>query len=131
MAQRLGAGPAFYSAVTEARWERGGEYFDLAVVRSAAISAGIEPETILQAMNDPEIVARGTDCLADAYEDDIFGVPYHRYRRHRFWGIDRVDAFVKSLGWAPNDAADDMGQIPEEVQAFIGGCDTDTAGGCG
>jgi 2-hydroxychromene-2-carboxylate isomerase len=96
-AKRLGLGAPFYTAVVSARWQRGENICDPEVIRGLAASLGIAAESILGAVEDPEIRAEGVDCLVEAYEDDIFGVPYFRFRHHRFWGLERVDDFLEFL----------------------------------
>lgn len=106
----------FYDALVDARWRRGEDICTPEVVSAAAIRAGLDPEAILAAPRDPAVRARGVDCLLAAYDDDVFGVPYLRLGRHRFWGLDRVDAFLEAY------------RAREPVPAAY---DTDTAGGCG
>lgn len=145
-ARRLGGGRAFYSAIVSARWERGENISDPAIVKAAAAAAHLDPEIVAGAVDDPEIRAEGAACLAHAYEDDIFGVPFFRLGRERFWGIDRVDAFLHAHGFQSNaqagpyhavtlpaaDPAMDMvDAVPERVREMIGAYDTDSAGGCG
>jgi 2-hydroxychromene-2-carboxylate isomerase len=96
-ARRLGQGTAFYKVVTEARWQRGENISDPNVVRKLAESVGLDGDIILQAIDDPDIRAEGVDSLVDAYQDDIFGVPYFRIGGHRLWGFDRVDRFIALL----------------------------------
>jgi len=62
-------------------------------------------------------------------------VPYLRWRRHRFWGFDRVDAFLSA--WRhparipePAGAASASGG-PVAALAPELAYDSDTAGGCG
>jgi 2-hydroxychromene-2-carboxylate isomerase len=124
-ARRLGAGPAFYSAVMAARWERGENICEAPVIRDLADGLGLDAAALLDAPHSPEIRAEGVDCLVTAYEDDIFGVPYFRIGRHRFWGLDRVDDFIEALESTVEAPAAAM---PEPVLAAV---DTDTAGGCG
>ncbi len=84
----------FYDAVTQARWGRGDNICDPGVIRAAAEQAGLDPELAVGAPQDPGIREEGADCLHQAYLDDIFGIPYMKWGRHRFWGFDRLDAFL-------------------------------------
>jgi len=133
MARRLGREAQFYDQVSAARWERGEDISDPAVVRDVAGRAGLDGELIAGAVDDPAIRAEGVQCLVDAYEDDIFGVPYLRLGWHRFWGLDRLDDFLAQ--YRPAELAADGGEplagIPAELQAGAGAYDTDSAGGCG
>jgi hypothetical protein len=73
-------------------------------------------------------------CLIQAWDDDVFGVPYMRIGRDRFWGLDRVPDFLAVFQPEPreerDDAMTDTG-IPSELHERIGAYDQDTAGGCG
>ncbi len=97
LASRLGNGPQFYRAVTEARWLRGENICSPDVIRRLADSEGLDGTKIAKATENLDIRADGVSCLAEAYDDDIFGVPYFRIGSHRFWGIDRVDRFIKQV----------------------------------
>ena len=155
-ARRMGAGSAFYKAVTEARWLRGENISAPDVIRRLAESAGLDGNAIVQAAEDPEIRAEGVEALVEAYQDDIFGVPYFRIGGHRCWGFDRVDRFIAELTGKPRSngdhpvaspethrpasvsansahcaAAPALANIPAELETEIGPYDNDTAGGCG
>ncbi len=124
LARRLGRGPQFYQAVVAARWERGANICEQAVLRAVAEEAGLDGDRLVAAPESDEIRALGTGCLVTAYHDDIFGIPYFRIGRHRFWGLDRLDDFLAELlgsASAPVPSGE-----PVRVLA-----DTDTAGGCG
>jgi 2-hydroxychromene-2-carboxylate isomerase len=98
-ARREGLTWEFYDAVIQARWGRGDDICEPDVIRAAAEQAGLEPDLALGAPQDPEIRQEGIDCLYQAYLDDIFGIPYVKWGRHRFWGFDRLDAFLEL--WRP------------------------------
>jgi 2-hydroxychromene-2-carboxylate isomerase len=123
-AQRLGRGPEFYAAVTAARRERGENICEPDVLRGIAEEVGLDAELVLAAPESDEIRAAGADCLVKAYHDDIFGIPYFRIGRHRYWGLDRLDDFLTELLGSPS------GPVPlgDPVRVLA---DTDTAGGCG
>jgi 2-hydroxychromene-2-carboxylate isomerase len=129
-ARRLGRGREFYDAVIAARWLRGENISEPAVVRAAARSAGLDEDRIAAATHDPRIRAEGVACLAQAYEDDIFGVPFFRLGRNRFWGFDRVAAFLEARA-QQGEVTDPLTGIPLEIRDLIGAFDSDTAGGCG
>ncbi|WP_433241172.1 2-hydroxychromene-2-carboxylate isomerase [Streptosporangium sp. CA-135522] len=98
-ARRQGRAWEFYDAVTEARWGRGDNICDPEVVRAAARQAGLDPEAAIAAAGDPDIRAEAVGSLYQAYLDDVFGIPYLKWGRHRFWGFDRLDAFLDA--WRP------------------------------
>ncbi|MYW89294.1 disulfide bond formation protein DsbA [Amycolatopsis rubida] len=123
-ARRLGVARRFYEAVVEARWEHGRDVCERPVLREAAAAAGLDPEPLLSAPESADIRRESVDCLERAFEDDIFGIPYFRVGRHRFWGLDRLDGFLAELA-VPGPPA------PPEPAVPVGAYDTDTAGGCG
>ena len=98
-AQREGLAWEFYDAIVAARWGRGENICEPNVVRAAAMQAGLDPDLAVGAAADPEIRAEGVGCLYQAYLDDVFGIPYMKWGRHRFWGFDRLDAFLAA--WRP------------------------------
>jgi 2-hydroxychromene-2-carboxylate isomerase len=142
-ARRLGCEQPFYDAVVAARWQRGADISNPGVIREVADAAGLDGETLVRAVENPAIRAEGVDCLARAYDDDIFGVPFFRVGRERYWGVDRLDAFLTTIGRrAPAAApgptaaagaasADPFDDVPEAVRQLVGAYDTDSAGGCG
>jgi len=96
-ARRQGLGHPFYRELTEARWTRGENICDPQVVAAAAEKAGLDADEMLRAPEDPSIREEGVASLVEGYNDDIFGVPYFRIGRHRFWGLDRLDDFIAVL----------------------------------
>lgn len=98
-ARRLGRAWEFYDAVVQARWGRAEDICQPEVIATAATRAGLDPELLVGAPNAPEIRAEAVDCLYQAYLDDVFGIPYLKWGRHRFWGFDRVDDFLEI--WQP------------------------------
>lgn len=127
-ARRAGRGPQFYDAVIAARWQRGENICTPEVIRAAAVEAGADPDAVVSAPGSPSIRAEGVDSLVTAYEDDVFGIPYLRFGRHRFWGYDRLAMFLQT--WRPSAPALRAAGAPQP--AAVGAAyDADTAGGCG
>jgi 2-hydroxychromene-2-carboxylate isomerase len=132
-ARELGLAEPFFDAVMAARWGSGQDVCNLDVVRALGTSIGADGDVLAAAAQDPRMRAAGVACLADAYDDDIFGVPYFRIGRHRFWGYDRVDDFlevfqatVAGASWADDEGAGKAGSgWPPSPY------DVDTTGGCG
>lgn len=155
-ARRQGRELAFYDAIVAARWSRGEDVCTEPVVRAAAEESGCDPDVLAAAPADDSIRAEAADCLVAAYNDDIFGIPYLRWGRHRFWGYDRLDGFLR-LWEAEHGPDSELGAVTEPrtdvdaghgvdtaqegaelafagFDARPGGApryDTDTAGGCG
>lgn len=143
-ARRLGVHREFYDAVTAARWERGEDICEADVLRRVLTDAGLDADTLIAATDDPEIRQEALEALELIHKDDVFGVPYFKAGFHRFWGLDRLDAFLTHLGVPPaghEDAAapgaslpvegEPLAGIPAEVRDSLGSMDHDTAGGCG
>jgi 2-hydroxychromene-2-carboxylate isomerase len=132
-AQRAGAAAEFYAAVAAARWARGEDVCDPPVLRGLADGIGLDGRALAAAPDDPQLRAAGVDCLVRAYRDDVFGIPYLRVGRQRFWGLDRVDDALAELRAAARDPRDPdpLDGIAGAVRAAVGAYDTDTAGGCG
>lgn len=134
-ARRAGQASEFYDAIVAARWGLGEDISRLDVVRRAAAQAGLEPGVVDAALADGVTREEGVDCLNAAYEDDIFGVPYMRQGWRRYWGYDRLDAFLAASGLlagrVPAAGELPLEGVPSPVQAAVGSYDRDTAGGCG
>ncbi|MGO9960058.1 MAG: 2-hydroxychromene-2-carboxylate isomerase [Solirubrobacteraceae bacterium] len=126
LARREGLGRAFYDAVVSARWERGEDISDPQTVSALGDAVGLQAPA-LPPWEDPEIRREGVDALFAAYEDDVFGVPYMKVGWQRFWGYDRLDAFLAATGRGPVSEAL---AIVQPVLA-VTGYDNDLPGGCG
>ncbi len=124
-ARAAGKANEFYDAVIEARWGRGENICEPEVLTSCAEQAGLDPVSIVDAHLDDAIRKEGTGCLYQAYLDDIFAVPYLKWGQHRFWGLDRVDAFLRVFQADDETPAVQPPAKPETAY------DTDQAGGCG
>ncbi|HEY2579849.1 MAG TPA: DsbA family protein [Streptosporangiaceae bacterium] len=127
LAVRAGAGREFALAVSRARWERGMDITDPAVLAGLAADLGLDPARAATAGQDPASAAAGTDMLLAAYRDGVFGVPFFVHRREKFWGIDRLAAFADSLRAArqPGTGAISASTVAMAVS------DDGHAGGCG
>lgn len=140
-ARRQGRAREFYDAIIAARWQRGEDISRPAVISAAASAIGLDGAALAGAVDAPDIHAEGVACLVRAYEDDVFGVPYFRLGRERFWGLDRLALFLESLrqraeagsvsSRAASDERDPLAGILPAVRERVGAYDTDSAGGCG
>jgi 2-hydroxychromene-2-carboxylate isomerase len=99
LARRAGLADEFYDAVAEARWGRGANICEPEVLRAVARQAGLDPDLAVGAPDDPAVREEAVGCLYQAYLDDIFGIPYLKWGRHRFWGLDRLADFLDV--WQP------------------------------
>ncbi|MFJ9871272.1 2-hydroxychromene-2-carboxylate isomerase [Streptomyces sp. NPDC101165] len=137
-ARRLGQDRQLLAALWAARWERGANICDRGVLRAVAEEAGLDPVPLAGAVDDPGIRAEGLNCLQQVYEDDIFGIPYFKYGRHRYWGLDRLDGFIREATGTGLPEAD-VGTTDDDTKKNrlpgvlnpAGAYDHDTAGGCG
>jgi 2-hydroxychromene-2-carboxylate isomerase len=159
-ARREGRAWQFYEALIQARWCGGEDICQSDVIRAAAARAGLDPGPAVEAPHDQSIRREAVNCLYEAYLDDVFGIPYLKLGHQRFWGYDRLDAFLDV--WLPLSATENCrrgsasaSKTGEENQSnpsterkhdrsgapgpsFHPGLledskhyDTDTAGGCG
>lgn len=132
-ARELGCETEFYTAVTQARWDRGENISDPAVLRAALDAAGLDGSGLMAAVDDDRIRDLGVAALVSAHHDEVFGIPLFLLAGRRFWGVDRIDDVVAAVqDWrdgiappAPQTA------VPVTVLATVGAFDTDEPGGCG
>lgn len=134
-ARASGHGWRFYDEVIEARWHRGANICDEAVLAGCARRAGLDADLVTTAHLDDTVRKAGVECLYQAYLDDVFAVPYIKWGKHRFWGRDRVDAFLRvwhADGRPPAAGAPAAEQPVAEAPAGLDKAyDTDLTGGCG
>ncbi|MEU7647503.1 2-hydroxychromene-2-carboxylate isomerase [Streptomyces huasconensis] len=125
-------GPRFISRAHQLRWEEGRNICDPAVMAELAAELGLPPDRFARAAEDEELRARGVEALLDVDRDGVFGVPFFVHRREKFWGLDRLDAFVRSVTGSDGDASPDARTEPGPVRVVLGtGGDQGHAGGCG
>jgi 2-hydroxychromene-2-carboxylate isomerase len=125
-AREVGLAEQFYDEVAAARWERGADICTPSVVADCAERAGLDPGCALSAPFDAQVRAEGVGCLERAYLDDVFGIPYVKWGMQRYWGLDRLDAFLAA--WQPTTEPPAMAFA---VPALTTSYDLDTTGGCG
>lgn len=96
-ARETGAHRELYAAVCTARWERGENVCEPEVLHAVCVDAGLDADALVAAGTDDAVRAAGLAALSAAYDDDVFGIPYFKLGRHRFWGLDRLDGFLDAL----------------------------------
>jgi 2-hydroxychromene-2-carboxylate isomerase len=99
-AKELGVHREYYAAVMAARWERGEDICKRDLLMGICKDAGLDALALVDAPTEPHIREQGLKALMDIYFDDVFGVPYFKLGRHRFWGLDRLDDFLVTLDQA-------------------------------
>lgn len=134
VAARDGVGPAFVDRVYRARWERGQDVNDRATVAAVAADLGLDPDRVAGAADDPAVRAEGVAALLAVERDGVFGVPFFVHDHDRYWGVDRLAAFVAAVRagqpaprGSDGEAVATAPAVPEYASAFDGG----HAGGCG
>lgn len=131
-ARREGMGAPFVAAAYRARWEDGRDISDPAVIGEVAAALGLDPAAHAGAAQDPELRPEALAALLALDRDGVFGVPFFTLGRDRFWGLDRLPAFVAAVRAATLRAqpADEI-VAPEEPVRIAPGGDAGHAGGCG
>ncbi|AKJ30090.1 2-hydroxychromene-2-carboxylate isomerase [Caldimonas brevitalea] len=93
-----GQGPAFVERVYRARWQEGRNISDPDTIAELAESVGVPGDAARSAVDRTEMRERGAQALLAIDRDGVFGVPFFIDRSQRFWGIDRLNDFLASLG---------------------------------
>ncbi|MFJ4283637.1 2-hydroxychromene-2-carboxylate isomerase [Streptomyces massasporeus] len=96
-AERLGSGPEFIAETYRLRWELGEDISDPDTMRRAGRTLGLDPEVLAGAHLDPAIRELGLAALDSLHRDGVFGVPFFISGFDKFWGVDRLPAFVEQL----------------------------------
>lgn len=122
-----GTGRALAVDLTAARWERGEDILDRAVIAQSARNVGLDP-ALADASDDPQVRAWGGEALEQVQRHGVFGVPMIVVGREPYWGVDRLSlAAAAHAGAEPLDLLDYLGSAVTEPD--LGG--GDHAGGCG
>ncbi|MFJ4525793.1 2-hydroxychromene-2-carboxylate isomerase [Streptomyces sp. NPDC088810] len=127
-AERLGRGAEFADRVYAARWLEGRDICDRDTMAAIGKDMGLDPAGLAGAADDAGLREEGARALRRAVDDGVFGVPYFIDGYDKYWGLDRLDAFLFGLGGRAVAPAE---RLPEpETDARAGG-DLDHGGGCG
>uniref|UniRef100_A0AAU2V4I8 2-hydroxychromene-2-carboxylate isomerase n=1 Tax=Streptomyces sp. NBC_00003 TaxID=2903608 RepID=A0AAU2V4I8_9ACTN len=131
VAEREGLGRQYVAAAHRARWEEGRNICDRAVIGDIGAELGLDPDELAYASDDPALRAQGVRLLLDVDTDGVFGVPFFVHGFNRYWGLDRLPAFVAHL----RDRGLPAPALPQPVGAAVGlgsrSVDDGHAGGCG
>jgi 2-hydroxychromene-2-carboxylate isomerase len=136
VADDAGLGRAYVAAVYRARWERGEDISDRAVVAAVAKELGL-PGSLADAADDPRLRERGVACLERSYRDGLFGVPFFAVGHDRYFGVDRLRWVVAQVRGGPPPGGPDLAwldglvEVPEPPELTRPGGDAGHAGGCG
>ncbi|MFE2027810.1 DsbA family protein [Streptomyces hygroscopicus] len=98
LALDAGLGPAYIERVYRARWLEGRDICDRAAIAAIAEELGLPPDRAAAAADDEELRGgRGLRALLTLSEAGAFGVPFFTHGYDKFWGVDRLPAFVDSV----------------------------------
>ncbi|MEL7486608.1 MAG: DsbA family protein [Pseudomonadota bacterium] len=90
----------FAIAASDARWGRGENVSDMAVLEACAKDIGLDPSIVADAQNDPAVDKALEAGRAAIEEDQAFGVPFAVFRASKYWGHDRFDLLVEDMAAA-------------------------------
>ncbi len=99
-AQSQGKGLAFLHAAYGARWREGRDLGDAGVITGVAETAGLAPEPVVAAMDDPGIHGTLNGFVAQREADGVCGVPFFVYEGQKYWGQDRLSWLRAALAQA-------------------------------
>ncbi|MEU1789274.1 DsbA family protein [Streptomyces sparsogenes] len=126
-----GLGPRYIERVYRARWQEGRDICDPATIAGVAEELGLPTDRLAGAAGDRELrEGRGLAALLALGRDGAFGVPFFRHGYDRFWGVDRLPAFVESVRAGPRAGAP-APPPPGPDLAAGRSADHGHAGGCG
>lgn len=134
VAEAAGRGRDYVDLVYRTRWEQGRDISDRAVIAEVATELGLDASQVAAACDDTELRGQGVEVLVRSYKDGLFGVPFFIRGNDKFFGVDRLRAYVAAIrGEQPAQGAelswlDDLIELPELVRP---GGDGGHAGGCG
>jgi 2-hydroxychromene-2-carboxylate isomerase len=97
LAERDGRLPQYVLEVMHAEWGEGRDIGDLDVLRDAGQRAGLDPDALAQAADDPANLARLTEHWQQAQAVGVFGVPSFVVGEEVFWGNDRLEFLAEHL----------------------------------
>jgi 2-hydroxychromene-2-carboxylate isomerase len=100
LARAEGRGIDFMARVYAARWLEGRNICDAATISDLAGDVGVDGTAAGRAADALDLDGVSVAALMDLWNDHVFGVPYFVGPAGRFWGIDRLGAFVATLGLA-------------------------------
>jgi len=96
-AARHGRGAEYIALAARARWELGQDVCDRRTIAGFGAELGLDGEELACASDDPELRAEGVRVLLDIQRDGVFGVPFFVDHFDKYWGVDRLPAFVAAL----------------------------------
>ncbi|MFC5217796.1 2-hydroxychromene-2-carboxylate isomerase [Streptomyces coerulescens] len=127
-----GRGAEFADRVYSARWLEGRDICDPATMAAIGKEMDLDPAELAGAADDPALREEGARALRRAVRDGVFGVPYFINGHDKYWGLDRLDAFLGTLGHGPDGDPPAVGEpLAERAPDTRAGGDLGHGGGCG
>jgi len=108
-AQEQDRGLAFAVAASTARFGRGRDLGDLAVLEEVAAIVGLDPAGVVEAAQDPARHAQVEAGITAGMQAGVFGVPFFVYEGHHFWGNDRLEWVLREIDHAHGRLVPDLG----------------------
>ncbi|MFJ9178082.1 2-hydroxychromene-2-carboxylate isomerase [Streptomyces sp. NPDC102360] len=134
-AERRGRGAAFIALAARARWELGLDICDRSVIAGFGPELGLDGAELAAAADDSGLREEGVRVLLDIERDGVFGVPFFVDHYDKYWGVDRLPAFVAALAGTARAAgggpSENAGTHTVPVTAPARSVDDGHAGGCG
>ncbi|HCO43420.1 MAG TPA: disulfide bond formation protein DsbA [Gammaproteobacteria bacterium] len=97
LAEQQGRLRQYVVEVMHAEWGEGRDIGDLDVLRDAGRRAGLDPDELAAASEDPTLRARLEEYWEQAQTAGVFGVPTFLVGEEIFWGNDRIDFLAEHL----------------------------------
>lgn len=135
-----------YRSIVSMRWGSGVDICDPDLLADRLAADGLDRSLAL-AYTSLAVREQAVAGLVEAYNDDVFGIPYFKSGSRRYWGLERVDWFLAAYDdWRTTGSH--RGVIPHEQAGTTAGAssaddtditaagmeaamDTDSPGGCG
>ncbi|MDD3651466.1 2-hydroxychromene-2-carboxylate isomerase [Immundisolibacter sp.] len=97
LAEQQGRLREYVQEVMHAEWGEGRDIGDLNVLREAGRRAGLDPDALTRAVDDPALLSRLAEHWQQAQAVGVFGVPSFVVGEEVFWGNDRLDFLAEHL----------------------------------
>ncbi|MFD4630234.1 2-hydroxychromene-2-carboxylate isomerase [Streptomyces sp. NPDC058284] len=130
-AARHGKGPEYVALAARARWEFGQDICDRSVIADLGPELGLDGGELAASSDDPELRAEGVRVLLEIQRDGVFGVPFFIDHYDKYWGVDRLPAFVAALTDSCPELAEPPGAPEVPLTEPERSVDDGHAGGCG
>ncbi|MEU8961409.1 2-hydroxychromene-2-carboxylate isomerase [Streptomyces sp. NPDC048491] len=130
-AARHGKGREYVALIARARWELGQDICDHSVIAALGPQLGIDGAELAAASHDPELRAEGIRVMLEIQRDGVFGVPFFIDHYDKYWGVDRLPAFVAALTARCPELAEPPSAPEVPLTELERSVDDGHAGGCG